>query len=123
MRRIRGIKDIHTHGSLSREGRLKSVVRDWHSPSVQRNNNDAGSNCNVEHLMVNPVRELARRIEPCARVSTANRRSFSNGVKPGTPKRTANLPHLDEDTVVASQIQVLRYTLEELGKAAHEKLE
>ncbi len=30
MKRIRGLGDIRTHGSLSREGTLTSVARDWH---------------------------------------------------------------------------------------------
>lgn len=28
--RLRGLRDIKTHGSLAREGRLVSVARDWH---------------------------------------------------------------------------------------------
>lgn len=30
MRHIRGLRDINTHGSLARAGRLVSVARDWH---------------------------------------------------------------------------------------------
>ncbi len=30
MRHIKGMRDIKTHGTLAREGRLVSVARDWH---------------------------------------------------------------------------------------------
>ena len=30
MRRVRGLRDINTHGTLAREGRLVSVAKDWH---------------------------------------------------------------------------------------------
>ena len=44
MRHIKGHRDIKTHGSLSREGRLVSVARDWHK--IGRSGSSEGSSEN-----------------------------------------------------------------------------
>lgn len=36
MRRIKGLHDIRTHGSLAQEGKLISVARDWHRTGSNR---------------------------------------------------------------------------------------
>lgn len=38
MRHIRGLREIQTHGTLAREGRLVSVARDWHRVGRNKTN-------------------------------------------------------------------------------------
>ncbi|MBI2446606.1 MAG: hypothetical protein HYV51_02170 [Parcubacteria group bacterium] len=64
MRRIRGIKDIKTHGTLAREGRLVSVARDWHK--IGRSGSTEGSSENqfwdgsVKHMVFKKSAETRR---------------------------------------------------------------
>ena len=53
MRHIKGLRDINTHGTLAREGRLVSVARDWHRINGKGESSENASwDGNVDDMVV-----------------------------------------------------------------------
>ncbi len=102
MNRIRGVRDINTHGSLSRAGRLPSVARDLHKR--QQENALETSEWNVEHHLFQ--KDAPIRSKPALSPSRA----------------TAGDPNLGAK-VRMSKIEMVRDLMAEMRQALAEGLE
>ncbi len=108
IRKMRGIHDIKTHGSLAREGKLVSVARDWH-----KINGGGGGIGSAGGNMGNWSPHAYRGEKEIKRSKPAKR--FSS---PITPFQDPNL----DGKIKSRQIEELQNSLAELEQAAGEGL-
>ena len=60
MRHIRGLRDINTHGTLAKEGRLVSVAKDWHRIGKSGTSENESWDGSVDRMVFKKSAEVRR---------------------------------------------------------------